>query len=237
MVVGSFPAISETFIVTKFLGLLDRGVDVEVIAGRRSNRLETFPGLKERQDIRRRVRVVPYHGFKALVVALMPFVLLWKLLTCPEDLMRFARHYFRKFGFRMESLKWLYLRTPFMGRRYDLIHVEFGYFAPQNVELKEILGCKLVCSFRGSDIDVKPLNASHIYNEAFHEADALHFVAEYSRRQAVRLGCTPDARYVIINPAIDTAVFHPPASQVRDSGDRALRILTVARLAWTKGYQ
>ena len=236
MVVGSFPAISETFIVTKFLGLLDRGVDVEVIAGRRSNRLETFPGLKERQDIRRRVRVVPYHGFKALVVALMPFVLLWKLLTCPEDFMRFARHYFRKFGFRMESLKWLYLRTPFMGRRYDLIHVEFGYFAPQNVELKEILGCKLVCSFRGSDIAAAPLKNCRLYEEVFGSADALHLASGFFRKEALRRGCRQDMPYAVITGAVDTAFFCHGRSRPGYSGDGPLRLVTVSRLTWLKGY-
>jgi len=237
MIVGRFPAISETFIVTKFLGLLDRGVDVEIIAGRSSKEWERFPGLKERADIRRRVRITPYHGFKPLVVILMPFVLLWKCCNCSRDFIRFARHYISKFGFGMESFKWLYLRSPFMGREYDLIHVEFGYFSPQSVELKEILGCKMVCSFRGSDIAAAPLKNPHIYNEVLAKADALHFASDFFRREALRRGCPADARFAVITGAIDTAFFDSEISHASDSGDRPLRLLSVARVTWLKGHE
>jgi len=237
MIVGRFPAISETFIVTKFLGLLDRGLDVEIVAGGRSKEWGRFGVLKARGGIRRRVRIMPYHDSKLVVVILMPLILLWKCCTCPGDFVRFARYYVSKFGFGIESLKWLYIRSPFMGRKYDIIHVEFGMFAPQSVALKEILGCKMVCSFRGRDIAIVPLKNPRIYDEVFAEADALHFASDYFRQEALKRGCPANMAFAVITGAIDTSLFDAGTSHVNDLGDRPLRLLTVGRLTWTKGYE
>src|SRR4051812_42908585 len=90
-----FPTPSETFIVTKVLGLLEQGVDVRIFTVTPSAAWDQFTVLRGRDDVRRRVRSAP------------PLRPLWKVLTVgvaavlrvavtrPRAFLRFLAHNWR----------------------------------------------------------------------------------------------------------------------------------------------
>ena len=58
LILPSFPKLSETFIVSKFLGLLERGWDVHVVCGMSEEaQYRHFPNLENHPEARRRIKV------------------------------------------------------------------------------------------------------------------------------------------------------------------------------------
>ena len=71
MVTDHFPKFSETFFVSKFLGLRRRGWDVHVVANRsNADQWEFFPGLQEHRDLASRLH--PTKEFEATIAELRP---------------------------------------------------------------------------------------------------------------------------------------------------------------------
>jgi colanic acid/amylovoran biosynthesis glycosyltransferase len=238
LVVPSFPKLSETFIVGKFLGLLDRGWDVHVVCGR-SDPAEwmRFPEL-QRPCLRARVHVGWPHRPRSLAAALYPAALLrcWK--DNPAATRRYLRQGLRRFG--ASIFRWLYLDAELIRLRPALIHVEFGALAVDRMHLKELLGCKVIVSFRGYDLNYVGLTDPAFYQSVWEKADAVHLLGEDLWRRAQRRGCPPDLRHALIPPAIDPDFFDPGERQhvdVAGTPARPLRILSVGRLDWTKGYE
>lgn len=230
----TFPRPSETFIASKFLGLLGRGWDVYIACAQLDRAAwEKFPELQARPDLRRRVQVSWPHRPRWLAALLLPLALLRCLLRAPRRTARYLRRGWRRFG--VDVLRRLYLDAGLIVLRPDVLHFEFGSLAPERMYLKELLGCRVVVSFRGYDLNYVGLDQPGYYAPVWEQADALHLLGEDLWRRAQRRGCPPEKRHALIPPAIDMAQFSPPP---RDDGrGRPLRILSVGRLEWKKGYE
>ena len=272
LLVPTFPKLSETFIVHKFLGLRARGWDVHVVCGRSpAEAWAHFPELARQPDARRRVHVTWPHRPRWLAALLWPAALLRCALRQPRGCRRYLAHGRRRLGGRI--LARLYLDAELIILQPEIVHVAFGALAPERMELKELLGCRLSVSFRGYDLNRVGLEERDYYREVWAQADGLHLLGEGLWRRAQERGCPPDAPHALIPPAIDTAVFSPPPGTPADSpavsvqppllwpvSDRAsqaarpetghcgnerlppaearpLRILSVGRLTWEKGYE
>ncbi len=78
------------------------------------------------------------------------------------------------------------------------------------------------------------------YREIWEKADCLHLLGEDLWRRAQARGCPPAKHHVLIPPAIDTEQFNP-GNRIHDAVAgtlaRPLRILSVGRLEWKKGYE
>ena len=98
LVVPHFPTLSETFIVSKFLGLLESGWDVHIVSWKRDKGgWKHFPELANQKDIRRRVHVLwPYRPFW-LVAMLMPFAILRCFLRHPTKAWFYLKRGWPKF--------------------------------------------------------------------------------------------------------------------------------------------
>jgi colanic acid/amylovoran biosynthesis glycosyltransferase len=124
--------------------------------------------------------------------------------------------------------------------RPDIIHFEFGPLAVGRMYLRQLLGCKAVVSFRGYDLNFVKLDQRDYYRQIWQQADAIHLLGEDLWRRAQARGCPTDKPHVLIPPAIDVEFFTP---QLRKShgdvgtAERPLRILSVGRLVWKKGYE
>jgi colanic acid/amylovoran biosynthesis glycosyltransferase len=106
--------------------------------------------------------------------------------------------------------------------------------------LKELLNCRIVVSFRGYDLNFSGLEQEDYYSEVWQKADMLHFLGEDLRRRALRRGCPPDRPHMLIPPALDIRRFNPSAqshAEVLGTENRPLRLLSVGRLEWKKGYE
>jgi len=196
MMLNHFPRFTETFIVNKFLGLMDRGWDVYVICNMSDPvQWELYPQLQPRSEFQSRVHV-------------------------KAD--------------RDAVLGTLRVLKP------DLVHFEFGRLTLGRMDIKDLLGCKVVVSFRGPDLSIYGLGHPDCYEDVWQRADALHFVSHDLWQRARRLNCPTDKSHVIIPPAINTVFFDPVGRRHTDIAggpERPMRILSVGHVHWVKGYE
>ena len=118
----------------------------------------------------------------------------------------------------------------------QLVHIAFGSLAPPLASLCERLGCKLIVSFESYESDL--VARSGVYRPVWTVADAVHTVSEHLWRFVQRAGCPADKPHAVIPPGVDADFFHPGPRVHTDSASstRPLRVLSVGRLHWSKGY-
>lgn len=238
IIVPAFPKTSETFIVSKVLGLLERGWDVHVVCGRSdASEWERFPQLPRTREMRRRVHVAWPHRPTWKAAALAPLAAASCLLAAPAGTVRFASRGWSRYG-ASGMLKRLYLESDLIRLAPDVVHFEFGALAPGRMYLRQLTGSRIVVSFRGYDLNFVGLDRPGQYNPVWEAADGLHFLGRDLRARALRRGCPPDRLHALIPPAIDAEYFRPePREPAEISESRPLRILSVGRLEWKKGYE
>ena len=237
LIVPVFPVLSETFIVRQWLGLLDRGWDVHMVckrfdaeAWRRTEDFESRPALRNRVHA-----VGPTHSLARMAMHLPKALTRW--LGSLPTVAGHARQLAPK-GWT-EVLKRLYLDAPLLALRPDLVHFEFGSLAPRRMDLGPLLNARLVVSFRGFDLNYVGLEEPDYYDSVWSGADRLHFLGQDLWRRAQARGCPNDKPHKLIPPAVDSTRFQPakPGGAKGEGSDAdALRILSVGRLEWKKGY-
>jgi colanic acid/amylovoran biosynthesis glycosyltransferase len=97
-----------------------------------------------------------------------------------------------------------------------------------------------VVSFRGFDVNFAELDRADYYDAVWSSADAIHYLGNDLWARACRRGCPPKKMKALIPPAIDTGFFQPavrPQPSQLGTRERPLRILSVGRLEWKKGYE
>ena len=237
LVVPAFPKVSETFIVSKFLGLLDRGWDVHIVC-HRSEEKEWARFSQLPDSVRKRIHVawpvVP--KWKAALFA--PAAALACLEASPRRTARYLREGTRRFGRAVAATR-MYLDAPLLRLGPDIVHFEFGALAPERMYLRDLLGCRVAVSFRGYDINFVGLDRPDHYEAVWAGAAGLHFLGEDLWRRARRRGCPPDVFHVLIPPAIDIDFYRrdPDVPKATSEVGASLRILSVGRLEWKKGYE
>lgn len=220
LVLDVFPKVSTTFIVNKFVGLLERGVDVHVACWTSEPKAwATFPQL-EAPELRRRVHVVPAVRHP------------WATVDLARTLARSPGR-FDAGQVRSPLHVWLAALNP------DLVHFEFGARAARYLRPGERFDYPVLVSFRGYDLNCAGLDRPGFYDGVWHAADALHLLGNDLWRRAQERGCPPDKPHVLIPPAVDAELFtpQPRATDTVGTEERPLRLLSVGRLHWKKGYE
>ncbi|MGH7412279.1 MAG: glycosyltransferase family 4 protein, partial [Candidatus Methylomirabilis sp.] len=239
LIVPAFPTLSETFVVSKFHGLLERGWDVHVACGRSEPReWHRFSQLPYSSELLRRVHVGWRHRPRWLAALGIPAALVRCLVRNPRGAWRYVQGGWRRF--QLDVFRRLYLDADLVCLGPDLLHFEFGALAVDRMYLKDLLGCRVVVGFRGYDLNSVGLDNPDYYRQVWNTADALHCLGEDLWRRAQLRGCPPETPHFLIPPAIDATFFDPGEkvhAEVLGSADRPLRILSVGRLDWKKGYE
>jgi glycosyltransferase involved in cell wall biosynthesis len=121
----------------------------------------------------------------------------------------------------------------------DLMHFGYGTLALGRMHMRDILGCKVVVSFRGYDINYHGLEDPHVYDDLWAHADMINCVSQDVWARAQRRGCPRDKPHMVITDAADLSRFVAPERVYEDVGtsDRPLRALSVGRLHWKKGHE
>ncbi len=240
-----FPSRSETFIASRFAGLLDLGWDVHVCC-RQANfdLIDALPALRDRRVAGRIHSATSWHGigrFKAIFTALGP------LLREPRQVHRFWAG-LRSEEDRRGALRSFLIEAPVMSLRPDIVHFEFGAQARGRADLRALLGICVTASFRGFDLEYAGLDLREgetdlreHYREVWPHLSRVHVLGEGLSHRARQRGCPPDLVKDRIPPAIDPEFFKPgtrtPSSGPSETtDDQSLRLVSVGRLVWKKGY-
>lgn len=239
LVLSSFPQSSETFIVSKIIGLVESGIQVDVIC--RHFDSEAWRGFSRLWSIprsRMRVRVAWPLRPAWLLPLLGPLSLVRVILANPAGARRYLTGGWRRFGFKV--FRRLYVDADFLIARPDVTHFEFGTLAARRMYLRDLIGCRVVVSFRGFDLNFAEADSPNYYQEVWKSADAVHCLGDHLWSRAQRRGCPGSKRKVLIPPAVDDRFFRPVERlQPAELGtkERPLRILSVARVEWKKGHE
>jgi glycosyltransferase involved in cell wall biosynthesis len=121
----------------------------------------------------------------------------------------------------------------------DLIHFGYGTLARGRMDLGDAIGCKVVVSFRGYDINSFGVEDRRCYEDVWQSADVLHVVGQNIWERAQRRGCPSDRPHTVITDAVDTSLFRSPDRTYEPVGtaERPFRILSVGRIHWKKGHE
>lgn len=118
----------------------------------------------------------------------------------------------------------------------DVLYLPWTATAVDRPELFD-LGPPVVLSCRGAQVNVAPWNPDRaLLREglptAFARAAAVHCVSDAIAAEAAPFGLDP-ARAVVIRPAVDLDRFRPAPLP----GEPTLRLVSIGRLQWRKGYE
>ena len=239
LLVPTFPRTSETFIVSKFVGLLERGWDVHLVCYQSEpEEWNKFPALQADPEIKKHVHRAWAFKPKWLAGLLFLPALLRGLTRAPGATWNYLTKGFRRFGWGI--FQKYYLDLEMICLQPDVLHIEFGAFAVGRTYLKDLLECKLAVSFRGYDLNFAGLDQPDYYAPVWKSADACHFLGEDLWQRALRRGCPAGMPHCLISPAIDLSRFSPDKSLISDADgtpEKPVKILSVGRLEWKKGYE
>lgn len=118
----------------------------------------------------------------------------------------------------------------------DVLYLPWTATAVDRPEVFD-LGAPVVVSCRGAQVNVAPWNPDRRalrdgLPAAFRRAAAVHCVSDAILREATAHGLDP-AKAVVIRPAVDLDLFVPTPPP----GGRPVRLVSVGRLQWRKGYE
>jgi glycosyltransferase involved in cell wall biosynthesis len=225
----------ETFLVTKFRGLAERGFDVTVLTIGGGRITDPIPGVTALRGFgHRRSRVV-----SAVVAASQAFLLLVRhprrLRTLVAELRRLEADNPGRSGRRTLGLLVSFMSAARL--RADVVQFEWESAAAHYLPLYDVWGVPVVLACRGSGIDTHPYDPAYAHTlvrlpEAFGRAAAVHCVSTAIRDRAARFGLDPVKAHVI-NPGVDLAFFCP--AEASDEHPE-LRVLSLGHLLWVKGY-
>ncbi len=234
VIVSDFPKTSETFIVSKFLGLLKKDWDVHVFCNRSdAGERKKFPALNAGAGIRKKIHAAWPSRPKLFAALLLPIIFLRAFILQPRRAWRYLSKGFRQFGF--DTFRRFYLDSALILAAPDLIHFEFGSLAVGRTYVKELLNCKMTVSFRGYDLNFSGIEDPHYYSEVWKTADGIHCLGQDLWARAQKRGCPSNKNHALISPAIDAGFFTP--QRHRSFSDQPIHILSVGRLEWKKGYE
>ncbi|MGB3409670.1 MAG: glycosyltransferase [Microthrixaceae bacterium] len=223
-VVNEFPAPSQTFIERKLLGLSEAGVDVTVGATHFTDAVDSSPF--------RPLPLVPWRDYRR---ALDP--------SNRSSLLASARSVLNGPGQAQDSrltAKERVLFAPLLSNESDVVHFEFsGIAVTYRRALSQLRPAKIAISCRGAAEQIVPRRdptRGPQLREVFEQADLIHCVSDDIRRTVEDLGA-PSDRILVNRPAVPVAAFTELAL-LREPADghSELRVLSIGRLHWKKGF-
>ncbi len=228
-VVREFPQYSETFIFLKFRYLLEAGHDVHVFCLDNYNRSVEHP-----PEWRSRIHVIPSH--KSPLVALWwPFYFLFGMLFCGGLRKRF-RYLINETGLsKYRSAQALIAVRMITRESWELIHCHFLSRVDFTLSAKPLFKCPLIVSVLGFGISILPYKKQggmEMLDRRLASVDGLIYSSEFLRQYAGKR-MQIEVPEKILPPEVDITRFTP---RIRAAVSSPVRILSVGRLHWAKGY-
>ncbi len=233
--VNRFPVISETFILNRITGLMDRGCSVDIFSNKRPKTPISECLMQDdviQYGLLERTTYTPKN--KPRVLAGLK-VIAKNIAREPMAVLRCLNVF--RFGRRALSLELLisYFNLKEKGP-YDIIHCNYGPNGELGALLKRIgIPGHLTVSFHGYDMS-KYLHgrSDNPYSVIFEEASLLLPVSEFFRNRLIDMGAPPE-KTVVHRMGIDLDYFHFRERYLRP--DESVRLLTIGRLSEKKGIE
>jgi colanic acid/amylovoran biosynthesis glycosyltransferase len=260
MFLGTFPVVSETFILRQITGLMDLGCEVDIYADQRGDCFNNVQPEVNRYHLLERTTwtdapaaSVPYemsvwpasgetwtpgesHALSNLGRALGA---LPQALHCFGSRPSLATQLLdaTEYSYRAASLSGLYRLSRLLRseRPCDVIHAHFGPVGNSFRFVRELWNAPLIVSFHGYDFTTVPRReGATVYERLFRAADLVTANSEFTRSRLMALGC-PEAKIRQLPVGLDPSQF---AFKERSlSKNETVRILAVGRLVEIKGHE
>jgi len=229
-VLGSFPALSETFILNQITGLIDRGHIVDIYASGPRDDPKVHPDVERYGLIGR-----TFYMKTPFVERLREFA--DRLRVAPGSTVGIAvRQRIWRHGVHTPSVGGSSLSAP-PADRYDVVHCHFGDRALAALALRNTgqLAGTLVTTFYGADLtSYLKRHGDKVYAGLFKRGEAFLAICDVFRARLIRIGCAPE-RIHTHRLGIDLGRF--PFIPRRLARGEAVRIVTIARLEEKKGIE
>jgi len=256
---GSFPVVSETFILRQITGLIDLGHSVDIFANSRPDgsgpvqpevgqyrlleRTTYIEGPAEALDWE--MPIFPITGRTWIpgsetsslnivrIAQALPKLALCLIKNFPLTLRALSS---AEYGYQAESLSTLY-RLAHLGSvraRYDVLHAHFGPVGNSFRFARELWGAPLCVSFHGYDFSTLPRQEGKgMYEKLFQTADAVTVNSQFTRQEVEKLGCPPGL-IDLLRVGLDPGRFR--FKERSRKPEEPFRVLTVGRLVPIKGH-
>ena len=235
--VGEFPNLSETFILSQISGLVKRGHEVDIYATPPKNKTKTHPDVEKYNllDCTYYYPSIPRNYLLRLIKGL------WLLLTnCLKNFSLLLRSLnVPKYGKKAASLRLLYAVIPFLRQQtqYDIVQCHFGTEGIKGMELKEIgaVQGKLCTTFHGLDLSGKiQEQGDRFYDKLFDRGDLFLPISDYWKQKLIALGCD-EKKIVVHRMGINCQKFLFISRKLQT--DNLIHIVSIARLVEKKGIE
>lgn len=157
-------------------------------------------------------------------------------LKCPKDLLALLKEIKT---YNSSYKKWQHYSKllPIVLYRPDIVHIQWAKSLDDFMLLKTVFGIPMVLSLRGAHINYSPIVSESLaasYRKNFPKVDAFHAVSKAIGLQAEQYGANANTIHVIYSKV---PKFFLDAFQVlKPKQDRTIKILSVGRAHWVKGY-
>jgi len=237
-IVGAFPSISETFILTQIAGLHENKYDINIFA-QKPTKIEKIHAIYNKFDLASKTRYFPSMPKNYIFRFLkMLYILAIHLPKKPRILIKSL--HFIKYGRFCRSLRLFYMSIPFLevcNAQYDVIHCHHGNSGMIGVLLREIGAIRgpLLTTFHGYDANVLPKKfGSDIYNFLFKKGNLFTVNSHFTGNVIKALGC-PEHKIRKLPVGLNIEEYTIQKEVKRNHNK--IKILTVGRLVEKKGVE
>ena len=228
---GEFPIISETFIVSQITTLLDLGHEVEIFALRRSKDNKIHEDVKK-YNLIEKTHFINVPENKAIKLIKAFYLLFINFYKNPINLLKSFN--FIKYGKFAFSLNLFYTGIAFYNymNYFDIIHAHFGQRGVIGIYLKE-MGAKgrLATTFYGGDVNEKYKNG---YKYLFKKGNLFIVNNNFKKNKLIELGCYPK-KIVVIPTGVFLEKFIFSRKKIKKN--EKIKILSIGRLVEKKGIK
>ena len=228
LVLSNTPVYSETFITNKIKGLQNFGHEV-IIFGRMIGNFKFCEVVEPpRIDKKRFISTL----IKAIYIFLRLFIFK------PKSIIKFLIEEKKDGKTLIRAMKNLYFNNQYFFRKLDWIHFCYATLTIGRENIAGVIGARMGVSFRGFDICLHPLKNPNCYKNIWGKIDKVHSISSDLLNKAEKYGFTYDINHQIINPGIDTNIFHSDKDRIKKyKSYKKIRLLSVSRLHWKKGLE
>jgi len=233
--IGSFPKVSETFIINQIADLLDRGVEVEIFSFNRS--FQQKANISQRYfdyEMKKKAHYLAMPSSKILRIILALPRLIYILFNKPAILPDLFN--FKKYGPNAASLKLIFWVTPFIGKKFNLVHCHFGTSANKYLIIREILNLSqpIITTFYGFDVSkifkIKPTN----YYDKLKKACSCYLVMSNNMKERVMAYGFKNEQIHVLPVSIDVSSYPYQTRFLKT--DESINLISVGNFVEKKGF-